>query len=372
MKGIRILLIIVLFSTLSGCWGIKEIQHQTYITAIGLDYIDGQYELYFQSLSYSSVAKVEGGGADTAESRVIVGNASGSTIQQALGNIEQVAQLPVSYSHINTIYVSPTILEEEQLKIVKDFFGRWPYLRYDTWLFAVNDPIDTVMLHNDFFNRAPVYSFTYDPAELLRENSFIPVLSYQTLVQHYDEPFGSILIPALTIEDHTWKDEEADEPILNVDGGYFIEQQELRGFLSLDELKGLDWFDKKTEKLHVTLPEDLISAQLIHPKLHIHVLTEENEPRFRVEMKVKATLLSNVNQIDEREVRTKLEDRLEQDITETFIHGVDLNVDIYKLREKAYRFHPGAWTYEQLGDLQEEYLDQVNIDVEILDQGNYQ
>lgn len=151
MKGIQILLIMILVSLLSGCWGIKEIQHQTYITAIGIDYEDDLYQLYFQSLSYSSVAKVEGGGADTTESRIIVGSASGSTIEQALGRIEQVAQLPVSYSHINTIYVSPTILEEQQMKIVKDFLGRWPFLRYDTWLFAVDDPIDEIMLKNDFF-----------------------------------------------------------------------------------------------------------------------------------------------------------------------------------------------------------------------------
>lgn len=198
------------------------------------------------------------------------------------------------------------------------------------------------------------------------------MLSYQTLVQHYDEPFGSILIPALTIKNNAWKDENADEPILNVNGGYFIEQQELRGFLELDELKGMDWFNKKTEKLHVTLPEDLVSAQLLHPKLHIHVLTEENEPRFQVEMSVKATLLSNVNQLSEKELIRKLEERLVQDITDTFIHGVDLNVDIYKLNEKAFRFHPRTWTYEQLENLDENFLDHVDITVEILDEGNYQ
>ncbi|MBM7634728.1 Ger(x)C family spore germination C-terminal domain-containing protein [Geomicrobium sediminis] len=371
MKGIQILLIMILVSLLSGCWGIKEIQHQTYITAIGIDYEDDLYQLYFQSLSYSSVAKVEGGGADTTESRIIVGSASGSTIEQALGRIEQVAQLPVSYSHINTIYVSPTILEEQQLKIVKDFLGRWPFLRYDTWLFATDSPIDKVMLHNDFFSRAPVYSFTYDPAELLRENSFIPVLSYQTLVQRYDEPFGSILIPSLIVKDQTWKDNEASELVLNVNSGYFIEQHELKGHLTLNDLKGLDWFDENTEKLHVTLPEDLISAQLIRPQLNINVLTEHNEPRFRVEMKVKAALLSNVNQINERELKNKLEERLVLDITETFLHGVEMDLDIYQLTEKAFRFHPGAWTYEQLENLDENFLDRVDIAIEIVDEGNY-
>lgn len=44
----------------TGCWGMKEIQAQTYGSALGIDYKEGEFILYFQALNFADIAKQEG------------------------------------------------------------------------------------------------------------------------------------------------------------------------------------------------------------------------------------------------------------------------------------------------------------------------
>ncbi|ARW31713.1 hypothetical protein S101441_02165 [Bacillus subtilis subsp. subtilis] len=37
-----------LLLTLTGCWSRYEVQNMNYATAVGIDYVDGQYTLYVQ------------------------------------------------------------------------------------------------------------------------------------------------------------------------------------------------------------------------------------------------------------------------------------------------------------------------------------
>lgn len=55
------ILMISLSLLLTGCWDIREVQDINYISAIGVDYKDGEYIIYAQMLDFSSVAKQEGG-----------------------------------------------------------------------------------------------------------------------------------------------------------------------------------------------------------------------------------------------------------------------------------------------------------------------
>nr|MDH3164158.1 hypothetical protein [Bacillus licheniformis] len=49
-----------LLLTLTGCWSRYEVQNMNYATAVGIDYVDGQYTMYLQLLDFSTVAKLEG------------------------------------------------------------------------------------------------------------------------------------------------------------------------------------------------------------------------------------------------------------------------------------------------------------------------
>lgn len=52
----KITLIFPLLFILGGCLGTKEIQSEVYITALGIDYSNDVYHLYFQAFGFTNVA----------------------------------------------------------------------------------------------------------------------------------------------------------------------------------------------------------------------------------------------------------------------------------------------------------------------------
>ncbi|MGE6913544.1 Ger(x)C family spore germination protein, partial [Lysinibacillus fusiformis] len=48
---------IFLTTLLAGCWDITEPQRMYYINAVGVDYVDDEYELYLQIINFADVAK---------------------------------------------------------------------------------------------------------------------------------------------------------------------------------------------------------------------------------------------------------------------------------------------------------------------------
>ena len=83
----KILLTIPLILLLSGCWDEKTIQDFHYITAIGIDFKDGEYIVYTQLVDFSAVAKTEA--KPTQAPPVYVGKQKGSSISIAVNKLMQ-------------------------------------------------------------------------------------------------------------------------------------------------------------------------------------------------------------------------------------------------------------------------------------------
>ncbi|WP_346655596.1 hypothetical protein [Lysinibacillus sphaericus] len=83
MKRKIILLSSLLTSLLlSGCWDATEPQKMYYVDGLGIDYKDGQYEIYLQLISFSDVTKSENYTPQAAPAEV--GQSKGKTLEEAL------------------------------------------------------------------------------------------------------------------------------------------------------------------------------------------------------------------------------------------------------------------------------------------------
>ncbi|MDQ7863305.1 hypothetical protein RCO48_26445 [Peribacillus frigoritolerans] len=80
----------------------KEIQAQTYGSALGIDYEKGEFILYFQALNFADIAKQEGAAALQGKSGVVIGKGKGESIEEAFTELEQNAALPLYIGHINS------------------------------------------------------------------------------------------------------------------------------------------------------------------------------------------------------------------------------------------------------------------------------
>lgn len=360
---------LILIFPLSGCWGIKEIQGQLFVTELGIDYKQGEYVVYFQILSFKSVAKTEAGGESPSDSQVNLGIAKGETIHEAFSNVQKSSQIPLYFGHIKTVYLTESIIKRH-MKEALSFLGRNIYMRHATWLYAVQGELKDILLAQSLFDSSPIYTFTYRPEEMLASNSFIPVNSLRTFVSRYYEPVGSTMIPTVTIDKSSWRDKKEKKKLLTISGAYFFSNQEFKGWLKEENLKGMNWFNTKLKRMNMNVRKKKISVQIIHSSTKIQVL-KGSSPKFIIVVKTHAILEENNNHLPLSVVKQALQRQIKSDINESFQKGLTINADILNLSEKSYRFHYKNWSELELKYLTKESIADIQVKIHIENSADY-
>jgi hypothetical protein len=158
----------------TGCWGMKEIQAQTYGSALGID--------------YKATALQEKTG-------VVIGKGKGESIEEAFTELEQNAALPLYIGHINSFVLSENVINKKMKDFI-EYVGKEPLLRYNSWLFVTNEDIKKVFNSDSFFNLPNLFTIIQRPETVVNENYFISPLKFNELVSKFYQPVGSILIPS--------------------------------------------------------------------------------------------------------------------------------------------------------------------------------
>ncbi|WP_232732251.1 Ger(x)C family spore germination protein [Bacillus sp. mrc49] len=363
------IIVCLLLVPLSGCWGIKEIQNQVYITALGIDFQKGKYIIYFQSLSFSSIAKQEGNALLPEAPPVLLGKGTGETIDEAFDDIQKSSFIPMYFGQISSLYFTPSFLENH-LDEFLDYAGRTELIRYNTWVYSVKQNLQQSMIVNGFFNKSPIYTLVFNPEEVFRNNSFIPFITYQNLIQRYREPVSSILIPTLQIDSTTWKEGNGTKKIVKIDGGYFLSDKKLTGWVKGNDLKGLAWLTHGVKKLYLSSGTKKVAVQIVRPRSQIDVIKGEF-PKYRITLDVPVTIEENYRNVPVEEIKRILAKQVKGEVNNTFKKGLEMNTDPYHLAEKAYRFSMGNWDMNELNQLSPDSLEKIKVNIIIEHTRNY-
>lgn len=369
MRKIMIIALCLFVAPLSGCWGIKEIQDQVYIAALGIDFQEGKYIIFFQALSFANIAKQEGNALLPEAPPVLLGKGTGETIDEAFDDIQKASFSPLFFGQISSIYITPSILEKHLGEFL-DYAGRTELIRYNTWIFGVKENLRQAMTVNGFFNKSPIYTLVFDPKEVLANNSFIPVITYQNLIQRYKEPFGTILIPTLHVNEKTWKEGKKPKKIVDINGGFFLTNKQIKGWMNSEELKGLNWVNRDVKKLYLSSGANKVSVQVTQPSFHIDVVSG-SFPRYRITVDVPMTIEENYKHVSVGKVKKILEHQVKEEVKNTFKKGLEINTDPYNLAEKAYRFSNDDWDIHELKELSLESIDKINVNIIVEHTRNY-
>lgn len=162
-----ILKFIVLFHLswlLVGCSGIKEIQSEIYVTALGIDYSDNNYQLYFQAVGFNNITGSE---PDIAKSpRLLLLDTDKAKPSKRLSMIlKNIPLTPLLRACTSYIYFREYFGRKTGWFL--DYFSRNYYLRYNTLIYAYENNIKEIMNVRGLFYKPPNLTFTYDPKEQL-------------------------------------------------------------------------------------------------------------------------------------------------------------------------------------------------------------
>ncbi|MEC1157436.1 Ger(x)C family spore germination protein [Cytobacillus horneckiae] len=368
----RILLIIIISSQiffLTGCWGAKELQSQTYITAIGLDYAEGEFTVYIQALNFVNIGKQEGASALQEASPIFIGEGKGKNIQSALSKLEQKVALPLYYGHIETVLLSENVIKE-QMKSVIEFIGQNSLLRYNIWLFGTEQDIKEILTSESFFNFPSLYTIIHDPKSLTKNNFFIPIEQYNKFISTYYQAVGTQLIPSLDVNKASFSEDKKKKNIAVITGGFVTSQQQYKGWADKKDLSGLKWLSKKATNIPLSLFEEKVSVIIQNPKRTIKVVNGY-KPAYHLIIKANAVLVQNEEDISLDKIKKELEKKIKNELLNTMEKSEEINADLLNISENAYRYHLKEWDVSTINSIDKGSLEHIEVRIQIEQNINY-
>ncbi len=370
MRKLLLLIIITCqLLILTGCWGFKEIQSQTFVTSIGLDYSKGEFTLYLQALNFANVARQEGSASLVQPIPIFIAEAKGKSIQAAFSKLEQLASLPLYYGHVETILLSERVIEEK-LKSIIEYLGQNHFVRYNCWLFGTKHDIKEVFLSQSFFNFSSLYTIIHNPEQLTERNFIIPVQKYNNFISRYYQPVGSYTIPAIKVEKETFSEGKKRKKIASIAGGFIISQQKYKGLVNKQDLIGLKWLTKEATTIPLSLSQEKVSVVIRDPHSSIKVINGKN-PTYDLTVKVTAILIHNEEDMSLTKIEKELEKEIKNEVLKTIDKGEKIQADLLNISEKTYRYHHRKWDINTINSIDKNSIRNLIVKVKIQENINY-
>jgi spore germination protein KC len=368
MKKRNFLWILLMLLPLQGCWGTVEPHNFNYIVVIAFDYKDGEYYVYTQSLSFANVAKQDAGLPAEAPTNLI-GVGKGETFDAAIQNLEETSPLPLHFGQIHSIVLSDSVVKEK-LQVFQDLVLRSTFFRLNSWVFASKGDFIQTLQGESFFNMPSIFSIIYYPEDLLKQESFFPMIRFHEFLSSYSDDVSTIVIPSITVNESHWI-EKKPKKIVVIDGGYVVEKKKKPVYLDKDSLRGLRWMNKEYHKIKVTAKkkEHLVGFKIRKVKFNVETIPN-TEPTFAINLYLVTNISENEGLLKNKELESILKKEVEKEIKETYVEGIKNNHDVYSLAERAYRFKPKQWSFKQLRSLNEQSLQNVQVKVHIQNEGD--
>lgn len=373
--AIRSGLCFLMLILLPGCWNAKLIQEMSYITAIGIDFKDGQYYTYGQVLSFSNIAKSEGTQIGK-KTPVWVGKGVGKTPTEAMISLYNTSQMPVFWGHVKAVILTENVMKKN-ITDVFDIMNRYREIRYNIWSFGTDQSIEEVLTVKSILNLAPILTILENPYDSYKQNSrILPVYMFK-FIAATKEPGETAYLPSITITKNEWKADEKKSSMLKINGAYFFQGNQYLGKLSDTEMLGIRWLTQRGIRHHLTVPSSenpMATLILLRPRVKIKPTFEGDQVRYQVKVKVSGYVDELLEDAPEPELEAKAAKLIKQQIMETYKYGLGIKADVLELNERLYRKYPRKWNELQQSKkffLTEDSLQSIDVKVNIKHTGKY-
>lgn len=354
MRKIRkaLLLLFVLTvgcATLTGCWDEVDLSDQGYVSALGIDLVEGQYVIYAQLIQFSAIAKTREPGTTT--NSIWVGQGKGRTLIYALGNLQQTSQFSINLEHMKVLIIHKRALG--RIEDILDANNRQRASRYTSLVFATGEPLLDLFNTGTFFGRSPLLSIMYNPGIQYEQSSLFRPMTMQQFVQKMFEPASTALLPSIKIDSASWHESKSSMDVQTYEGVVPYYNKKPGSFMSVQELDGYRWIDPKFNQYYVYAGDEerggdgngngLATVNIKDSKPRVRLLRGGDRPKFRLEVKLRGHLVELAGHMTETEIKRDIERKIKANIEQTYRIGCEKKVDIMELEEHLYRDHNRLW-----------------------------
>lgn len=345
MKWIRSLVAAAMLATLlTGCWGIREIEHMIYVNTVGVDYKDGKFVLYAQLVSFFNIAKKEAA-AQTEQQLISVARADGETFDKAIFNLYATAQQRIAWSHVKTILFSEAALSPERITEVLDVWDRYYEFRYTNWIFATKDPIESIFNAMPAQNISVIYSQLNDPTDIYSQNSDVVPIYLFEFTRSWHEKGETLKIPFLRIANN-WTENKRVSPKLEMIGTGFFHNSRYKGYIPRSKTRGLRWLNNKAVRANLFIKQNKKPAVMLvmeKVKAEIKPQVKQGKAEFQVKVTASGNIPQLISDLTEKQLEQLAVQEIKKEISDSYLQGIAKGIDVLNLSEALFRSNPSEW-----------------------------
>jgi spore germination protein KC len=343
------LLVCVIFSSLllQGCWDEVNLQDVSYISALGIDYKEDQFEVYTQLIKFNLVAKTESLQPDP--NPIWNGKAKGDSVLLALNELTRAGHSILSLEHLKTVIVQERAMGK--MSDIMDGLNRQRTSRYTSFIYGTRTPIEQIFTTESLFDQSPLQKIMYMPGPLESQRSFVRPYLMQLAVQTLKEPAMVTTLPALTANDQYWTKKKKSIPIQYIDGIFVFNELRYKGYLKETDSAGLRWVNTEYKQFQIKAdgPKGSSTINVVASKHHIQTNFEKGQPVFTLKLSLSGNVTEMMGDMNEDEINSSIERRVKEDIEDTFRKGLAKGMDLFALQHHLYRYHQAYWKHNCKG-----------------------
>ncbi|XRG80466.1 Ger(x)C family spore germination protein [Rossellomorea sp. GAMAL-10_SWC] len=344
----RLILLFVPILLLTGCWDQKQLSQLTYVSALGVDYVDNEFVLYFQVLDFNTIGKSEQGSSGAEGPNIWIGKGKGSTFALAWDAIYNSTQQKTLFGQISSVVFSEAALGKKQVAESMDTMERFIDARITPWIYTTKEPIDKIFAIEPLLPNSPILTLLHLPKGNYEQHSLISPMKVVEFAALINEPSASIIVPTIGIQDELWKKDDKNMPMMNVNGAFLFYKGKKPQWISKDDLIGLRWVDQNTESTPLSLNEKngklIAMLPIENPKVKIQAkINKSGVPKFNMKIKVNATANQLNSHFSNKVLKGEVKKKIEKEIRNTFLIGINKKLDVFHLEEELYRNNYKSW-----------------------------
>lgn len=383
MKIILVLVLISVFCT--SCWSAVTIEQQIYVSAIGMEYEEEEenYKIYAQAQNFKSIIEFTTREKERS-SGTFVGIGTGKTINEAALSLARSSQAKIDWGHLEAIVLSEEVIKKDGITIPRKIY-RFPETRYNSWFYVTNESIFKLFTTGNIYDETSLSTVLFDPSSSYRQKSTVKPLLTFDLVANINEPDRTVAVPYLSYNKDQWKNSSTNLELLEINGAYFVSLHGNQKLFDLEEVKGFRILQIPSRNRLTLMEEEdsndsssnavLADIILIPYKKDIVVNTTGMDPKFEINISFNGAMYELNEAITYNEMIEKLKKHIVSLVQESYLIGVENEIDMFNLMSKLRRKNPQLW--KKLTDdgktfiLTEESLEAVNVHVRIPFNGKY-
>jgi spore germination protein KC len=326
---------------LTGCWDEVNLQDVSYVSALGIDYVDEKIVIYGQIINFASVAKTEAPGSSPAETWV--GTGSGNSTLLAFYDLMRSGYATLNLEHLKTVLIHERAAD--QIEDVLDALNRHRASRYTSLIFGTTDDIENVLNTENFFNQSPLYSVLYMPQPHEEQYTFIEPLQMQLAVQTIREPKELTLLPVINSSRIPWSKRGKPIPTQLISGVLVYKDFKYKGYFSEKTVIGLRWLNPEFKQVFVEAGQggSKGTVSVRHAKTSLEVSKAGGDPRFTITLKLSGSLIEMDSEMTKEGIESSIEELVRGQIQSLFDTGRERGVDFLELEHYLYRYHNRYW-----------------------------